>query len=835
MVEFAFDRSTRSGCSGRYSKMTQATLETPPALPAIVEETQHSAEPIPARHLRLRPTRRELWILLAITLLGGVLRFSFPYRPLLWGDDAYTVYRVHAEYQAMLDILQYDGFTPLHYELYWLLGRVTGTQDSPMGAPKVDSPTIPTGPPIVHAVRLTPAVLRFLPAFWGTLMVPAMYLLALHLVRRRTAMVVALVTACSAYLLGYSRDMKMYMMVWCCTTLSAGCLLWWLRTGSRVAWLAWVASSLAMASSHMTGMALLPFEAIFFLTRSNVHWKQSILFVIGLAIIVIPPAGYITQFNRWAQETVEDFGFEVEGIGWVVPYNRGRTGPDLIRYTTSAYLMSWEWPRENEKFETPQWILTTLKAATMLFIALAAIGMLPWSRRLRGVEEGEEVAQPWWRTALWLGLWLIVPTYFLYCRSVVDFASPKVWWDELAAFLAGSAWVGKAGTIRGAFWVTLAVAAAVVGVLVFLFPRFRRSLVWLFPLLAGVGLVVSFLRAGFPEKAPAGAAWVAFVFDPIDQWADRMTDPMVFVGLAVVLPGLVLFYCAPRWRGRAVRVAQFAVVFAALVGCCWLVYEIAHAKFNKEVAEVLEPKLNPPAPAPVVLARHTAGEVERAVSVVETRVWQSIFMPRYMGFIWSAFCIALVALLMRLPTRGVRFAAIGLLVGVNLAQFGGRLFAGTEPPLDRVAHDIWTHDSHNPRADRTTMVFVNDEAVSGPGHPGYGTMSGQQGKYYLGLERGYWIHPSEWKRVSGSQYFDMPSMRGELNYGRIAASLRRSPQVKRVITWEKYFDESAPRPDRLGPLLGSGWTKVDERDYNVRFHWSWADLYDYRRSEYVRK
>jgi hypothetical protein len=226
--------------------------------------------------------------------------------------------------------------------------------------------------------------------------------------------------------------------------------------------------------------------------------------------------------------------------------------------------------------------------------------------------------------------------------------------------------------------------------------------------------------------------------------------------------------------------------------------------------------------------------VERAVSVVESRVWQSIFMPRYIGFVWSAFCIALVALLMRLPTRGVRFAAIALLLGVNLAQFGGRLFAGTEPPLDRVAHDMWTHDSHNPNADRSAMVFVNDAPVGGSGHPGYGWMTGQQGKYYLGLERGYWIHPSEWKRVSGSEYFDMPSTRGRLDYERIASAVRRAPKVKRVIVWEKYFDETAPRPDRLGPLLGSDWTKVEERDYNVRFHWSWADLYVYRRSEYVR-
>jgi 4-amino-4-deoxy-L-arabinose transferase-like glycosyltransferase len=806
--------------------MTQATLDT--TLDYASPETR--VEPVSQPRVHLRPSRRHLWILLAITLLGGLLRFSFPTRPLLWGDDAYTVYRVHAEYQAMLDILQYDGFTPLHYELYWLLGRATGTVDAPMTR---------GGANIVHAVHLTPAVLRFLPALWGSLMVPAMYLLAVHLVRRRTALVVALVTACSAYLLGYSRDMKMYMMVWCFSTLSAGCLLWWFRTRTRIAWLAWVAASLAMASSHMTGMALLPFEAIFFLTRSNVHWKQSILFVIGLAIIILPPVGYITQFNRWAQEAVEDFGFEVEGIGWVVPYNAGRTGPDLIRYTTSAYLLSWEWPRERETFQTPQWILTTFKAATVFFLLLAAVGMMPWSRRLRGVSDDEPAPQPWWRVVLWLGLWLIIPTYFLYCRSVVDFASPKVWWNELATFLAGNAWLASDGTVRGSFWVAVGVLATIIGVLVFVFPRFRRSLVWLFPLLAAAALLVSFLRAGVPPEAPHGVGWVSFSFDPIYQWADRLSDPMVFLALAIVLPGLVVYYCAPRWSQRAGRIAQFALVLAALIGCCWLVYEVAHGKFNKEVAEVLEPRATSDTATSVVLARHTAGEIERATSVVEQRAWQSIFMPRYMGFVWSAFCIALCALLMRLPTRGLRFAAIGLLVACNLAEFGGRLFAGTEPPLDEVAHDIWSHDSHNTNADRTAKVFVNDSLVGGSGHPGYGWMTGQQGKYYLGLERGYWLHPTEWKRGNLDNYFDIPAMRGRrqegLDYYSIAATVRRSPQVKTVIVWEKYFDEEAPRKDRLSSLLGNDWKLVSERDYNVRFHWSWADLYVYRRSEYAKK
>src|SRR5688572_26628140 len=233
------------------------------AAPLVVEPTD-AARPIERVEAPavVRPDRRHLWILLAITVLGVVLRFSFPNRPPLWGDDAYTVYRTHADYQSMLDVLQNDGFTPLHYELYWLLGRIAGTEKSPLNE---------GGRAIEHSTGLTPAVVRFLPALWGSLMPPVIYFLAVQLVRRRIALGAALMAACSAYLLGYSRDGKMYMMLWMFSALSTACLLWWLRTGLRVAWLSWVAASLAMASSHMPGVAMLPFQAIFFLTRSRVH------------------------------------------------------------------------------------------------------------------------------------------------------------------------------------------------------------------------------------------------------------------------------------------------------------------------------------------------------------------------------------------------------------------------------------------------------------------------------------------------------------------------------------------------------------------------------------
>jgi hypothetical protein len=466
--------------------------------------------------------------------------------------------------------------------------------------------------------------------------------------------------------------------------------------------------------------------------------------------------------------------------------------------------------------------------------------LMPWSKRLRGISPDEHVPQPWWRTALWLGMWVIVPTYFMYCRSVSDFASPKDWWNDLSALLAGSGWNNKEGTISGWFWAYLGLTAVAVGGLVFGIARIRRALVVFFPLMAGGALIVSLLRSGTPQTPPVGAQWVQVVARPLLAWADWMTEPIVLTGLAVLLPGLILFYCAPSWRGRLSRLAQFILVVATLIGCCWMVNRIAQEKLNKEIVQFLDRGATGKAKA---IADFSRAQIESAKSALvrPNAAWQSIFMPRYIGFVWIGVCIGLCALLMRLPTRGLRIAAVLLVVGINLAQFSGRLFAGTEPPLDRVAHDVWAHDSHNVQADSHTRVYVNDAGL-GPGHPGYGTLNGQQGKYYLGLERGYWIHPSEWKAAPASRYFDLPGSGrggggrgGSVNVSAIASEARR-PQVSRIIVWEKYFNQKPPATDPLLPLLGSGWSKAGaDEDYTVRIHWTWAELYIYRRSEYVRK
>src|SRR5208282_1617350 len=43
---------------------------------------------------------------------------------------------------------------------------------------------------------------------------------------------------------------------------------------------------------------------------------------------------------------------------------------------------------------------------------------------------------PWWRSALWLLLWLVMPVSgFFYCRSAPDFSSPLVWLGALFQFV----------------------------------------------------------------------------------------------------------------------------------------------------------------------------------------------------------------------------------------------------------------------------------------------------------------------------------------------------------------------------------------------------------------
>src|SRR3954466_6640820 len=131
--------------------------------------------------------------ILLLTLVGGFLRFAYLDRPAIWCDEAATFMRVCGTFQQLVDELVIAGFAPLHYLLYWWIRQHT---------------------------PLTPVVLRLTPAIAGTLMIPAMYWLAGRVCSRPPAILAAAFTACSAYMLNYSRDAKMYAELWLLVTVN---------------------------------------------------------------------------------------------------------------------------------------------------------------------------------------------------------------------------------------------------------------------------------------------------------------------------------------------------------------------------------------------------------------------------------------------------------------------------------------------------------------------------------------------------------------------------------------------------------------------------------------
>ena len=62
--------------------------------------------------------------MLWLTALGAALRLFMPGTPTLEFDEAATYSRVTGSFAEMISLLRIDGFTPLFYEIYWIIGKV---------------------------------------------------------------------------------------------------------------------------------------------------------------------------------------------------------------------------------------------------------------------------------------------------------------------------------------------------------------------------------------------------------------------------------------------------------------------------------------------------------------------------------------------------------------------------------------------------------------------------------------------------------------------------------------------------------------------------------------
>ncbi len=442
--------------------------------------------------------------LLVLTLIAGALRFAALDRPAIWGDESATAGRIIGTHEELLDQLAEGTFTPMHYQLGWWIAQgmpYWGTI-SESGNRQIFNPTHRL---IEGGVTMTPFFMRLVPAIAGTLMVPAIYFLSRQLFGPRVSLLAAAVCCFSAYLLIYSRDAKMYMPFWLLCTLNVACLLWWLRVRTWTAWLCWVAAGCAMIGFHSLGLIVVVVNVVIWITAPRQHWSglwklallifwplllavagiyellrkrfdlmvwwrfrdvlrypvtmwprfhfpTILLFAAGLYVIVLGRQFYVESFNERFNRVVSDDGVfqtDVNGTGWVGPYNAGRKFGSLALYTTSAYLTGWEWPRnkEDERVDDQASVnprtLKLLKAAVVTMLVVFAIGFFPWRRifspakaRLdRIVQDGVVDSRYARRRTLWIGFWLIVPAFALYSQSV---AKPAFVLDAISAFALNS-------------------------------------------------------------------------------------------------------------------------------------------------------------------------------------------------------------------------------------------------------------------------------------------------------------------------------------------------------------------------------------------------------------
>ncbi len=255
-----------------------------------------------------------------------------------------------------------------------------------------------------------------------------------------------------------------------------------------------------------------------------------------------------------------------------------------------------------------------------------------------------------------------------------------------------------------------------------------------------------------------------------------------------------------------------AVVAAAVCGLCWL---LAGGTTRQRLGRGLR------AAGVVAVAVVLCLAIDRACRHSRSG---SIWIPRYLGVVYPAVVVGAAALLFRLRWPAVRWAAVGLLLAVNLAQAAAHVFVASEPPVDRVAADVLASVDSN---FRTATFPALPHLRYGP--HGMGSMYNTCGLYYLVLDSGRHLTPAQFHHGIPSQFFPVRNIvGGPLQPAAIAATC---PDATRLILW----DRLDPRTTAAEPMPAPPHWSLDESDvYPVRSFWDWGTLYLYRRTVYVR-
>lgn len=764
--------------------------------------------------IRRYPNLAHYSALLLIIAAGAVLRFWDLDSPPLWGDDAATWSRICGSYQEMLDALREAGFGPLHYELYWWIAQ---GMPLPFGWGAIKPDGIPM---LGFAMRIVPTIA-------GILMIPAMYFLARQLTSRNTALLVALLTAFSAYLLNYSRDAKMYMHLWLCVTLHVGALLWFIRTRSLTAWLLFVAAGCGMLGLQRVATLVLAIDALIVLTAGRGYWYRiPQLIALCAWAVLLPIFGLIEWIDRRFRWDLARFGSRgpmgrmmrrVSGtfilpsqlplvlpialgllICYLGPYGykahfnvfNERVSPDTVNYIRIDLMragLPW----------VPVYNRDRDAGDLLLFTATSWLTGWEWPR-----ENNQPYIDP--RT-LNLRKTASIALIVLLIAGLFPWRSA---WARLRRRPANEAVSVLPAGQRGIAWMLLWLVVPTYGMYAISLPADQVSsptdlllrvtmtdpepVVW--PRYPG-GIEDRRFASREPTADDRRTFWsdlprairetlARFGTSKVNWWN---TIGLVAIGMLVVLlvPG--------GWRRRGYLVGMSAALLLLVITLCTAIH---------------------------VFIADTPG---------------SLWMPRYLAVAYPAFLVICALLFVRLPTRPLRWTAVLLFIAANLVHFHHRVTA-SEPPTDVMSADLIAAEK-----DPSLRVW-QALAIRGGNEPGTATFGSMTMTMYLAEMSGMDVGPADVRldvRRRDRRFGPNPVIQRfvpERAGGRsmIAREANRRRELQRIIIWDSLPPTSIDQLDQLGQALGSNWRKVDEQIWIAYDHWTCGQWAQCRRRVYER-
>ena len=290
------------------------------------------------------------------------------------------------------------------------------------------------------------------------------------------------------------------------------------------------------------------------------------------------------------------------------------------------------------------------------------------------------------------------------------------------------------------------------------------------------------------------------------RWLWELRETVTPVQWAIVLAAVETlivsaFFFRPL-RPMVARLGAFWLATAALFGLCMAVAALLYSK---------------------AMADYFAGRPWG----VATSIWE----PRYLGFIWPPAGVGVAALLMRLPTRVVRAAAVTFLCLANLFMFGMRMTLWTEPPIDRLAADVWAGQ----RPDTRAYTYMTHEGIDVAGTTlAVNNPKIEGGRYYLQMLSDRPMSPTLFERSLRPDAPHPYVLHDGLDQNEVRADLRNATNVRTVVMWSQLLSNQKLTFDPDRSALPPGFRLADEKVYPVRVIWDWREKWRWVRREYVR-